>query len=470
MKGKFETIGEWFIPVNSSNKISGTIRYIPNSPIELELHGRLNDDPDLSNEDYPIINGITFNGEKITLCYCYITNSKGSLFSGGENGKPISTYRVTFILNGIQITKTEDLKFNVLKSELFNLDEWLGVSGFIRKKPEERKEGDADFTIHYNMPSPIKFKINEELNGVFDFSMQGLGFDRYQKKQSIKQRVILKLESKSEISLKDFLKYFTQFQNFLSLALYENTYPKSVILNNDKYFHKFNDDFTLPTEISLYFSPTSDIVKSKARTGIELLFTYKGIKETFPEIIFNWFKIYDLLEPAINLVIEQLKHRTSFNENNFLNLAQAAETFHARTNKRTKIPKTEYQLMKNEILELVPKKYHAWLKDQFNFGNTLNLQLRLEELCEKYSNEFLNKLIGNRELFVKQIKYSRNYYTHYSSNSRKNALKGSRLFFISEKLKILLICGFLTEIGMEKQDLSKFMEIVKWRLFNHIKN
>ena len=84
---------------------------------------------------------------------------------------------------------------------------------------------------------------------------------------------------------------------------------------------------------------------------------------------------------------EYTKNR--FNENTFLNLAQSAETFHARIHNHTKIPKEEYKIMKEEILKLTPSKYHKWLKDQFNFGNNLNLHSRLEELTKKYTNEIL---------------------------------------------------------------------------------
>jgi len=124
--------------------------------------------------------------------------------------------------------------------------------------------------------------------------------------------------------------------------------------------------------------------------------------------------------------------------------------------------------MKEEILNFSPSKYHSWLKDQFNFGNNLNLHKRLVEILDKYSNEILDVIISDKDEFVKQVKHSRNYYTHYSKDGKKKALKGSELFYLSEKLKLQLVCAFLMEIGFTKEQLSQSLDRVKWRLFNHL--
>jgi hypothetical protein len=199
-----------------------------------------------------------------------------------------------------------------------------------------------------------------------------------------------------------------------------------------------------------------------------MLFGYGHIRDEFPVIIKNWFEKYDLLEPAFNLLFDQFYNNERFSENTFLNLAQAAETFHARTHNHTRMPKDDFNKMKTDIYSLVPNQYHDWLKDQFSFGNNLNLHTRLTEIVSKYSNEILDKIIGDKELFVKQVKWSRNYYTHYSSSGEKQALKGVDLFYLTEKLKIVLVCTFLIEVGFDNEKLKKLLEQNKHRFFNHL--
>lgn len=466
MTTDFEIIGEWFSPSDKEKRVSGTLNYSASDTITLELYGSLGERQDvLDFTDYSILLGLTSDSKQITLYHCLRTGSSGSLFSNDENGKPIIFYEIQFLFIGIHIDKEEDLRFDNLTSEIHNLDEWLGISGFKNKLAGTEKD-DFDISIQYKFPTPIEFKIDEAANGYFTFKLDGPKRYRYQKGYSIKQKVMFGIGFKEEKSIEKLLSYLFRFQNFLALALYENTYPISITLRNKRFYSKF-DNTVILKQIELYFSNSNKIYNSNTSTGIEFLFDFGRIKEKFPLIILNWYKKYDLLEPAFNLVFEQFNHRKTFNENNFLNLAQSAETFHARTHNHTKIPRSEYNMMKSEILDLVPAKYHNWLIDQFKFGNNLNLHSRLSDIIKEYSNEFIDKLIGDKELFIRQIKHSRNYYTHYSSNSKKNALKGSELFHLSEKLKILLVCSFLMEVGFKKEELEKFLDGIKWKFSSH---
>jgi len=39
-----------------------------------------------------------------------------------------------------------------------------------------------------------------------------------------------------------------------------------------------------------------------------------------------------------------------------------------------------------------------------------------------------------------------------------------------ERLKILLVCAFLTEIGLNKDKLTPLLDNIKWKLFGHLAN
>lgn len=93
---------------------------------------------------------------------------------------------------------------------------------------------------------------------------------------------------------------------------------------------------------------------------------------------------------------------------------------------------------------------------------------RLSEILKKYSNNSLDALIPNKEQFAKEVRDSRNYYTHYPKKLEKRALKGSKLYRTSESLKLLLVCAFLEEIGIEKELLKERLKKVEWVLFNHL--
>lgn len=471
MTENFKIIGEWFLPSNPDKRVHGTLEFIREEEITLEIYGSLTSDIFLPEfNDQEIILGLTSKSKQITLSGCYMTKSGGAtLVQGRESGKSSVTYSIKYALVGLYVNEPSELLFDKVSCEIFNLDEWVGISGF-HMTPVFEKIKNYEISVNYKLPEPIEFKIDNEADGRFNFTANHPEASRYQKTVNVTQKVHFQVKTKTEKGIDDLLSYVFSFQNFLILAFYRSTYPLKIKLFGDRQKETFRDGKTSRKTIELFFISSNLNKANKTKLDFDMLFTFSRIRDKFPEIIQNWYSNYELLEPAFNLVFEQFYNENRFNTNTFLNLAQAAETFHARTNNHTKIPKDEYKNMKEEILILTPEKYHKWLKDQFNFGNNLNLQLRLEELINKYSNDILDKIIPDKDVFVKQVKHSRNYYTHYSASSKKNALKGEDLFYLSERLKILLVCAFMIEIGFDKELITRNLDIVKWRLFNHLAN
>jgi hypothetical protein len=471
MNENIEYRGEWFLPSAKNKRINGILTYDTNEGSSLDLFGSFDEKsfiPIMKNED--IIQGITSDSKQITLYRCFMSKTGGGKsMQGEESGIPTTNYMVGYILEGAHINYPEEINFHKITSEIYNLDEWVGISGFATQKMGLEDIIKKEIDVHYKLPDPIKFVINDKLEGQFNFIVNHPGWSRFQKNISLNQRVELIISSESECSLETLLKYLFEFQNFLILALYNRTtYPNNIALYSNNIVKDYGNGKPVRKRIELYFpiSNRSKVVKPKL--DIEMLFDYKHIREEFPVIIKNWFNKYELLEPAFNLLFEQFYNNDRFSTNTFLNLAQAAETFHARTHNHTRMPKKDFNKMKDDIYASVSKDYYDWLKDQFNFGNNLNLHNRLTEIVAKYSNDILDKIIGNKELFVKQVKWSRNYYTHYSSSGKKQALKGPDLFYLTEKLKIVLVCSFLVEVGFDNEKLTKLLELSKYKLFNHL--
>lgn len=456
MKENFEYKGEWFLPSAKNKRVNGILRYDAERGISLELFGSFNKMPFMRfNPNEDIIQGVTSDSKQITLYRCYMTKSEGfKLVIGDEIGMPSTIYSAQFIFEGVHIETSDEIKFQKIVSEIHNLDEWVGITGFTLPSGDFEGFEKLGFNVQYKRPESIKFTINENFEGYFNFVVNHSDFSRYQKEMNIRQRVEIIINSHLEHPVEILLKHLISFQNFLILALYHRTYPNSVTLYNEKFSKDYGDGKPERRKVKLYFPIPERNRIDNIMFDYEMLFSYMYIREEFPKIIKKWYEKYDVLEPAFNLLFEQFYNGEVFSENTFLNLAQAAETFHARVNHHTRMSKEDFKKMRDEIYLLVPDQYHDWLKDQFNFGNNLNLHTRLTEIISKYSNEILDKIIGDKELFVKQVKWSRNYYTHYSSGNQRQALKGAELIRLTKKLKMLLVCAFLIEIGFDKEKLK----------------
>jgi hypothetical protein len=469
VKENFKIIGEWFLP-NQNERVHGTLDFNLNGIATLVLYGSLTSDSFLSEVKHQeLILGISSKSKKFSLFRCHMTTSEGpTLVQGQEAGKSSVSYSISCIFKGLHVNNLDELKFDTISSEIFNLDEWVGISGFENKRPDHKKNKNFEYSINYKLPESIEFAIDNENIGKFNFSVKPPGFSIYQKSKQIHQTVQFQIQSKNEIAFTELLKKVLHFQNFLILGLYTSTFVTSIVLTGKNHQEKLVDGRLIKKRIELFVSQSNTKTEEKPKSFKEMIFSYHDIKHNFSNIIQQWYAKYELLEPAFNLLFEQFYNKNRFTENTFLNLAQAAETFHARLHNHTKISIEDYRIMKKEILKETDSKYHKWLNDQFSFGNNLNLHTRLSEITEKYSNQTIDKIITDKEEFVKQVKYSRNYYTHYSSGSEKNALKGGELFYLSEKLKLLLACSFLMEVGITKEELSMSLENVKWTLFNHL--
>jgi hypothetical protein len=465
-------VGEWFLPTNREHRVHGTLTYHPQVGTELELYGSLDGDDIFPQfKDQEIILGLTKDSKQVTLYSCNMTKSGGAtLVQGEESGKPSLAYSIIFALIGCHGNTVEDLKFSRISSEIFNLGEWIGISGFENHPTDYEKFKKYEITIEYKLPDKIEFKIDKEATGIFNFVANTPRLPIFQKTVSITQRVELQVDVSEDKNIDELLKYVVSFQNFLTLALYKSTYPISIKLSGDRHKKNYSDGSTQNKSITLLFSSSNIRQSETPKFGFEMLFDYQLIKADFPKIIAEWFSKYELLEPAFDLVFEQFYNGNKFTVNTFLNLAQSAETFHARIHNQTRIPRAEYKKMKEDIFKVVDSDYHPWLNEQFNFGNNLNLHSRLVDLTNKYSNKILDNILGDKTDFVLKVKNSRNYYTHYSSAAKKKALKGGELFYLSERLKILLVCSFLIEIGLDKDVLSSSLDYQKWRLFNHLAN
>lgn len=472
MTEKFEIKGEWFLPTDRENRVHGTLTFDPQDGTDLELYGSLEGDNFLPEfKDQEIILGLTSDSKQVTLYSCFMTKSGGAtLVQGEESGKPSTTYSIRYVLIGLHAMTNADLMFNQIASEVFNLGEWVGISGFKRQNINQESIKKHEIKVEYKLPESIDFEIDNNTKGKFNFIANHPGLSRYQKSVTINQRVEFQAISTVEKNIDELLEYIITFQNFLTLALYKSTYPLSISLSGEKHKKDYGNGEKYNKSIKLYFSSRNFKSNEKPKFDLEMIFDYRRIQEEFDTVIKSWYSKYELLEPAFDLVFEQFYNGNKFTVNTFLNLAQSAETFHARVHNHTKIPREQYKKMKEDILKVVPNEYHGWLNDQFNFGNNLNLHSRLTELTEKYSNKILDKILGDKAQFVLNVKNSRNYYTHYSKAGEKKALKGGELFYLSERLKILLVCSFLNEVGFEKDKLSLLLDNIKWKLFNHLAN
>lgn len=471
---KFEYKGLWFLPSNSSRKIHGILKYdYENSVSILELLGSFYDYQNLEGED--IILGVTADGDEITLSHCEFASSSGIEKNEAEkfpqwNENRISTlnFRVRSVFKGQHILNNKDLVFQKIYVEIFNFDEWLGISGLETENDYQNNTK----TIFYKTPESINVKINEDVDMEIKFISNHPLRTRFSKELKLSQRAILAFHSKKYTTFEEYIYLLRKFNNFLSTSLQKPVRIQTVELYCDKFTENYGDNILKAIDAYQIINP--ELKFEEKKHDWQMLFTYKDISEDFEIIMQKWFANYEKFEAPFNLVLSQFYVSKYFLENLFINVAQAAESFHRRLDLIDDTPKTEQDEIFNSkvsrIIESAPEDLKNWVKSQISKPSKHFYDTRLKYLLKEFSNSELNNMIGDHQTFVKDVSVSRNYYTHHNRDLEKIAAQGVDLILLYEKLRLLLLCSFLIESGFNKPLLEKLIKEKSYNVFRYLRN
>lgn len=454
MREKHVYQGNWHLP-SLEEMVGGILTFEPDEGAHLELFGGFSCwDPFNLPSGIEIILGTAVGGRAITLLECSCTSRRNSGY--GMTSMEYLKFSVRFVLIDAHIEKLEALKFNKIVAHIHNLREWVGISGLNVEYDDfsDRREIKAA----YKQPVNIEFEIDHATTGKLVFDRKTSGRHRVAFEFSLEQDLKLEIASTESMPLEQLLKKVTIFQNFLILALYHPTFILEIALESDSIVRSYDGFGNIPTSITLLASQQYKVdFFDPKKNEHELFFTYKNIAQPFPKMIKVWYQKYEQLDHIMYLLFQQFYLRSHFTENSFLNLAQAIESYHERSRPLTKMPKSDYERMRNSLLATSASEYQEWLKGMFTFGNSPTLHQRLADIISQFIGTDLHWISVDHERFIQQIKWSRNYYTHLGKELESKALKSYDLYKASLKLKLILSICFLTEMGIEIDTISGWL-------------
>ena len=433
---QFETKGKWKLP-ESEAWYNGTLKFTPENGATLEIFGSFNSGV-LNQKTKTIILGETSQGN-VTLVDNYYKSSNHSF----ESEITIETYKPGFIIVGHHFLSVESIQFRTIKFKTFNLFEWISTTG------QNNKLNRTSLSINYNKPENISFDYFDGCKGVVEFGYS-ISRERLANKFEFEEECSVTFKYSEKRYFKDILMDVYIFNGFITLATFEQSYPLSIIFSDPEYT---KDD--KPQLIKCTYFNTTYRQEYKQRIKGEFLFDYS--KDDFPDLIKNWYKRFQEIRPAFSLMLYSFKDKLKFNEDNFMDIARAVETFHRRTTDCTKMPKDEYEAMVQRIYDKVNPTDKQWLikQDALKYQNELSLKNRLIDLFKTYSSPYLVEQIPNIKKFCVKVVDSRNYYTHFNADKEKDSLKENKLFELSQNLKALLITCLCKHIGLNENALDK---------------
>lgn len=425
MKERLEIKGYWHVPNQEENRVAGILYYAPNEAIRLELIGAFEEPMDYiksldieSNREQEILFGEDENGKEMTLinCHKYGRMNFSSSFA-------MAKYSAEYLIHGVHLQTWDSMIFNKISVRLPLLTQWVNHYGIRMSIPfsQNRPDGydlsyrvDDQKSITAELPEGMKLSIEHHCK-IPETRSEASYLEQY---------YIASFISDTNRSWSDFLKAARRFKAFLGLATLEELDFSSIWLYSPDHYQEIRDNKEkVYHPIKFLFVQEEQEVQITNKTKLKnLLFTHDNIEAAFPEIIKKWHGFDKLMMPILNHLAASVKNKSTFTSVDFLVVCQAIEGYHIR-----------------------------FVEKNNNFRKKLSR--RVNDLTDRF--KYIVKIRG---INIEAVRSSRNYYTHLSIESENDiVLTGHDLFNLTEKLRYLLICCILKELGFES---SKIKEIV----------
>ncbi|MCD4646334.1 hypothetical protein AR454_28640 [Bacillus mycoides] len=445
---EFRLSGKWFF--TRDMEIDGEL-YINLSKQTINLFTYSEESLGLYKE-FEVITGQTIHGASMTLYKCQVVQETIQI---GAKKRYRSTIIAEYAFNGVAFEAKEDVMFHEVGFRLTNLDEWAFFKGFDLYSVEN-----ACFSLIYKTPEEIKYKIDDDTSIVIHCGLQSPLFVLVEKSVSVTQKVYISIKHKTPKTFEKSLEVIRTLMNFISLNIGRAVYMTEISGYNPKHFQTISDEGEkIYHEIPIY---TIELTNENYQPidPWRVLLNLQELKENFGMYMNNWFEKSKLLSPIIDLYLNTLNYKQMSIERHFLNLVQALESYHRRTRRNYTIDPQSHQKKVQEILESAPEEHKKWLSERLNFSHEPTLQNRLLDLVPDDEDMFIFfKGSTDVEDFIKKVKNTRNYHTHYDSKLERKALKGEELEFSCVILRSMVEYYLLKEIGVSKEIIhEKLME------------
>ncbi|MCY3729255.1 MAG: hypothetical protein OXF97_09730 [Nitrospira sp.] len=455
IKEEIKSSGYFWLPSSSEKKLPGTLTISDGGKIELEVVGlfdktvqRLNSAIEEKDElektfGQGIFERIVGQIEKhglVTLDGCFYKHWHP--FSSGISK---SLLHVSKALLDIAYVDREPLVFNALQFSVEGIDEWVGISGInVDRQIEEQTA-----IITYSPLDEISLNLNNDMKLLIIFSWTLPGFPIITEAK-ITQKACFKLVSQQERPLDDFISIAQKLTTFLCFAV-----DKTVCINQvTATLNTGGSESSAP--IPLYYESLPYTKEVPKIDRYHMLFRYPTIKAKAEQILNNWLKAYDKIEPALNLYFGVTTGGLRYLDAKVLALAQGLETYHRRTSDETRIDNSDFEKLRETLITQCPEEHKDWLSERLNYGNELSLRQRIKRIIEPF-NEFIGDE-NQRDKLTGSIVDTRNYLTHYDESSKSRAASGDKLIHLYLKMEAIFQLCILQELGFTRTEIKSVLD------------
>ena len=452
----FRESGDWYLPNNKENSLSGELIYEPGESLRLELVGRFRRDPNeaFNLESVPTILGELSN-QYVTLYQCERTN-----LSVNIPGKGRSVFQPRFALFGAHDKSLEQPDVSCLIVRIPELEEWLlrcGLSG-LAASMHTTETGSDEFggaMFKYEPRNNTAIQINGTLlELVPGVKVSGIGPSTVGF-ASLQEQVQLRFVFAEEIPFTEALdRYLSPLVDFSNLVTGSSSRSTSISIKEGL---DIGQGRTIPQTFPVVFNngwlgEPSDL-GTTSRIDQYLVDPHGLSQEQLIELVQSWFASYQQYERSMHLTfgIERAPTGT-YAEVRFVTLCHAAEALHRDSElSQFNYTEAEYKQLRDEaITHVQDEDLKAFMKGQLRFARDVTLRQRMFALREAAvgsdSELFPDRVLG-------AIVKTRNTVTHGRSKDVRTKVDTFDMYYFSEYLSWLIRGVILRNLGWQHGEI-----------------
>lgn len=390
------------------------------------------------------IQGTAVNGAKMALLNCSRVAMESKV--GLED---VYGYRVEYMLENVSFEQQEDIVFSKLQIQVPGVIKWGAISNYGRTENDEYRN-----IIKLQEVKEVSIYSNAHYDLSYSLIPSFPWFDFMKEEIILKQSPYLVIESTKAQTLFWFVEIALKMKNMIEIAMGKPLSFGKMTAESPSIVREIEGREARKEVIDIkhfLFSENKD--EELEYRGFPFLFNLIELHESGD--FSAWQKVSTLLEPVIELYIDDLHNQSLSTSRHFLNMSQALETYHSRMICDGKIGDF------TERVEHICSKQHGSSREKLRLFLTegsrgkITFRNRIADLMVADLKFHFYTGDINRLEFPQVIATTRNFYTHYNQKIEEKALKDEALADAYYVLRNVLEYYLLRELGFNEDFISK---------------
>ena len=426
--------------------------------MRLSLTGSLSEELGFERKTgkYPLIHGIVNDspcGRAFTLVDCFRTKRTVRM-----PGFATEEIRANQAYAGSAFLSEDDLLFDSASLELSALDSWIRTTGLSINSATEAQGSQ----VQYFRPDSVSFGLDAQTLKIDFWPFVSVSFRSYH----LDEKVGVVIDNLGGVSSKEvFQQYIYPLQNFFTFATDHPNELDSVVFYNSGLksaeTERRSPIHFLAQPIYLVEEP------KKTLAANDMLYTYEDVKGYLPSVFRKWFEFAQEFKPFCQSFFGLIYAPGSFVDRRFVSLIEAMILFFRGLG----IHDPSLPPALDEAARTIQARYWKgknlrWLADVMPTVADVSLPWTLASTLDDH-RDLMAPLIGNDvEQFVDHVLITRKYCQYRDSALQANVAHGAELYWLTEKLKVLVKILILERLGIPWDLVTRLIK--RNRVYTHL--